>query len=75
VVGCSGVTCWREVRDWAEAGVWSALHELLLAELRAAGRLDLDRMAVDASPVHALKGGTTSTRHQSTTATPAPSTT
>ena len=28
VVGCSGVTCWRRVRDWTEAGVWSALHEL-----------------------------------------------
>ena len=21
VVGCSGVTCWRLVRDWTEAGV------------------------------------------------------
>jgi transposase len=28
VVGCSGVTCWRRVRDWTEAGVWAALHEL-----------------------------------------------
>ncbi|NMH95109.1 IS5 family transposase [Pseudonocardia bannensis] len=57
VIGCSGVTCWRRMRDWTEAGVWPALHELLLAELRAAGLLDLDRMAVDASHVHALKGG------------------
>ena len=40
--------------------VWPVLHELLLAELRAAGRLDLDRCAVDASHVHALNGGTTS---------------
>jgi transposase len=57
VIGCSGVTCWRRVRDWSEAGVWPVLQELLLAELRAAGLLDLDRMAVDASHVHALKGG------------------
>ena len=35
VIGCSGVTCWRRVRDWTEAGVWPALHELLLGELRA----------------------------------------
>jgi len=34
VVGCSGVTCWRRMRDWTEAGVWPTLHELLLAELR-----------------------------------------
>lgn len=74
-VGCSGVTCWRRVRDWTEAGVWSALHEVLLAELRAAGLLDLDRCAVDASHVHALKGGTTSARHRSTVAIPVPSTT
>jgi transposase len=65
VIGCSGVTCGRRVRDWTEAGVWLALHELLLGELRAAGLLDLDRMAVDASHVHALKGGTMSGRHQS----------
>jgi transposase len=75
VVGCSGVTCWRRLRDWTEAGVWPALHELLLAELRAAGLLDLDRMSVDASHVHALKGGTTSGRRRSIAATPAPSTT
>jgi transposase len=56
VVGCCGVTCWRRVRDWTEAGVWPALNELLLAELRAAGELDLDRAVVDASHVHALKG-------------------
>jgi hypothetical protein len=43
------------MRDWTEAGAWPAPHELL-AELRAAGQLDLDRCAVDASHVHALKG-------------------
>jgi transposase len=75
VIGCSGVTCWRRLRDWTEAGVWPTLHELLLAELRAAGQLDLDRCAVDSSHVHALKGGTTSGPHRSTAATPARSTT
>ena len=33
----SGMTCWRRLRDWHEAGVWQQLHELLLAELNAAG--------------------------------------
>jgi transposase len=69
LVGCSGVTCWRRVRDWTEAGVWPALHELLLAELRAEGRLDLDRCSVDASRVHALKGGIMSVPRRSTAAT------
>lgn len=73
LLGCSGVTCWRRVRDWTEAGVWPALHEVLLAELRAADRLDLDRCAVDASHVHALKGGSMSGRPRSTVAIPAPS--
>lgn len=75
MIGCSGVTCWRRVRDWTEAGVWPVLPALLLSELRAAGLLDLDRMAVDASHVHALTGGTTSARRRSTAAIAAPSTT
>ena len=36
-MGCgSGMSCWRRLRDWQEAGVWDQLHELLLARLRAA---------------------------------------
>lgn len=34
----SGMTCWRRLRDWNEAGVWQQLHEVLLAELNAAAR-------------------------------------
>ena len=75
LVGCSGVTCWRRLRDWTEAGVWPALHELLLAELRAAGTLDLDRCAVDGSHVRALKGGPMSGLPRSTAAVLVPSTT
>ncbi|MEV6576085.1 IS5 family transposase [Streptomyces sp. NPDC051577] len=56
-VGCSGVTGWRRLRDWTEAGVWPRLHEVLLAELRAAGLLDMDDAAIDASHVRALKRG------------------
>ena len=38
-MGCgSGMTCWRRLREWQEAGVWQRLHELLLAKLNAAGR-------------------------------------
>ncbi|GGT39162.1 hypothetical protein GCM10014713_36010 [Streptomyces purpureus] len=41
-VGCSGVTAWRRLREWTEAGVWPRLHAALLAELRRADLLDLD---------------------------------
>src|SRR5215475_4961684 len=53
----SGMTCWRRLRDWNDAGVWQRLHELLLAELRGAGELDLSRAVIDSSHVRALKGG------------------
>jgi transposase len=72
-VGCSGITCWRRLRDWTEAGVWPALHEVLLAELRASDRLDLDRCAVDGSHVRALKGGTMSAPRRWTAPGPVPS--
>lgn len=72
--GVSGVTCWRRLRDWAEAGVWQKLHETLLAECNAAGLLDLHRALVDSSHIHALKGGPRRVRARSTAATPAANT-
>ncbi|MFD6967930.1 IS5 family transposase [Streptomyces sp. NPDC059949] len=56
-VGCSGVTAWRRLRDWTEAGVWPRLHAALLTELRRADLLDLGDCAVDGSHVRALEGG------------------
>ncbi|MFD3621110.1 transposase, partial [Streptomyces sp. NPDC058676] len=54
-VGCSGVTAWRRLRDWTEAGVWPRLHAALLTELRRGGLLELDDCSVDGSHVRALK--------------------
>lgn len=57
-MGCgSGMTCWRRLRDWQEAGVWQRLHEVLLAKLNKADQLDWSRAVVDSSSVRALKGG------------------
>lgn len=57
-MGCgSGMTCWRRLRDWQEAGVWQALHELLLAKLRAADQIDWSRAVVDSASVRAIFGG------------------
>ena len=53
----SGMTCWRRLRDWHEAGVWDRLHELLLAELHAADQLDWSKAVIDSSHVRAMKGG------------------
>ncbi|OEV16885.1 transposase [Streptomyces nanshensis] len=66
----SGMTCWRRLRDWNEAGVWQQLHEVLLAELNAAARLDWSRAVIDSSHVRALKGGATRDRVRSTVAEP-----
>ncbi|MDQ0988697.1 transposase [Streptomyces sp. V2I9] len=66
----SGMTCWRRLRDWNEAGVWQQLHEVLLAELNAAARLDRSRAVVDSSHVRAIKGGATRDRVRSTVAEP-----
>lgn len=53
----SGMTCWRRLRDWNEAGVWTRLHGVLLAELQGADKLDWDRAVIDSSHVRALKRG------------------
>jgi len=74
-VGRSGVTAWRRLRDWTEAGVRPRLHEVLLAELRAAGLLDMDDAAVDGSHVRAPKGGLTPDLRRSTGPVPAARTT
>src|SRR5680860_347949 len=56
-MGCgSGVTCWRRLRDWQEAGVWEALHRELLDQLGEAGRIDWSRVSVDAAKVPAKRG-------------------
>ncbi|NUL04175.1 transposase [Streptomyces lunaelactis] len=51
----SGMTCWRRLRDWHNAGVWQRLHEALLAELRAADLLDVSRAVIDSSHIRASR--------------------
>src|SRR3972149_5133696 len=49
-MGCGcGMTCWRRLRDWQAAGVWDELHELLLAELNGADKIDWSRAIVDSA--------------------------
>jgi transposase len=59
--GCSGMTCWRRLRDWAKAGVWHRLHAVLLERLEATGKLDWSRASLDSASIPA-KGGAAPTR-------------
>lgn len=56
-MGCSYKTCGRRLREWTAAGVWPRLWLHLLTQLRAAGRLDLAEVLIDAGLVKAPLGG------------------
>ena len=56
-MGCgSGMTCWRRLRDWHEAGVWERLHRALLDRLGEADRIDWERASLDSAAVPAPGG-------------------
>lgn len=56
-LGCgSPVTCWRRLRDWQAAGVWTALHTRLLDWLGDDGSIDWSRASVDSVAVRAKRG-------------------
>ena len=62
-LGCgSGVTCWRRLRDWQEAGVWDRLHRELLDRLGEADRLDWSRASLDSASVPAKRGASSPER-------------
>jgi transposase len=53
-LGCgSGMTCWRRLKAWHEAGVWAGLHQELLSRLAQAHKLDWSRAGLDSSTVAA----------------------
>jgi transposase len=56
-MGCgSGVTCWRRLRDWQQAGVWARLQHVLLNRLGEADQIDWSRASMDSARVPAKKG-------------------
>ena len=57
-MGCgSGMTCWRRLRDWQNAGVWDKIHQTLPNKLRKADKIDFSRAIVDSASVRAVLGG------------------
>jgi transposase len=57
-LGCgSGMTCWRRLRDWKQAGILDLIHFVLLNWLSRDGRIDWSRAVVDSCSVRAVFGG------------------
>jgi transposase len=57
-MGCGcGMTCWRRLRDWQEAGVWRDILHALLNHLQMDQKIDWSRAIVDSSSVRAVFGG------------------
>ena len=56
-MGCGrGMTCWRRLHAWQEAGVWFRLVQVLLIRLDDAGKIDWSRAAADSSFARAFGG-------------------
>ena len=56
-MGCgSGITCWRRLKEWNEAGVWEELHRVLLDRLGEADQIDWERACLDSASVPAKRG-------------------
>jgi transposase len=57
-MGCgSGMSCWRRLRDWLEAGIWDLIHFTLLDWLSRCGQINWSRAVVDSCSVRAVFGG------------------
>ena len=75
-MGCgSGMTCWRRLHAWEEAGVWHRLHQVLLERLEGAGQIDWSRASLDSATVPAKRGATRSGQIRPIGASRAPSAT
>ena len=53
----SGMTCWRRLLEWQQAGIWADLHRRVLDHLHAAGVIDWSRASLDSASVAAPGGG------------------
>jgi transposase len=53
----SGMTCWRRLRDWQNAGTWQLIHFSLLDWLARYGRIDWSRAVLDSCSIRAVFGG------------------
>jgi transposase len=57
-MGCgSGMSCWRRLRDWQQAGIWDLIHFVLLNWLSCGGQIDWSKAVLDSCSVRAVFGG------------------
>jgi transposase len=57
-LGCgSGMTCWRRLHEWQQAGIWQLIHFVILDWLARCEKIDWSRAVVDGSSVRAIFGG------------------
>jgi hypothetical protein len=56
-MGCSGKTCWRRLVEWHAAGVWAALHRVLLERLHGGPTAWTGVEPHSTAPLCGLKGG------------------
>jgi transposase len=62
-MGCgSGMTCWRRLKEWHEAGVWDRLYRTLLDRLGKADKIEWSRASLDSASVPAPGGAKTPDR-------------
>ena len=68
-MGCgSGMTCWRRLKEWHEAGVWKRLRRTLLDRLGEANEIDWERASLDSASVAAPGGAKRALRTRRTKA-------
>jgi transposase len=60
----SGSTCWRRLRDWADAGVLEDIQAALVQQLEELGKLDLRELFADATFIRAKKGARRSAKRR-----------
>lgn len=53
----NGVTCWRRLREWRQAGVWDKVRRVLVNELRDAQKIDWPRAVGDTPLIRAVRVG------------------
>jgi transposase len=57
-LGCgSGMSCWRRLRDWQQAGVWDLIHFALLNWLSCESQIDWSCAVIDSCSIRAVFGG------------------
>ena len=57
-LGCGcGMSCWRRLREWQQAGVWQTLEELMSLQLADAKKINWSRVHLDSLNNAELLGG------------------